>query len=436
MGLRIAGVYGPAKKAGVKPGGTLSSISGEPVLDFVDYNWFSAQSELEIAVDNGGNRQTYIVRKSADEPIGLDLEGLYPDEKHCANRCEFCFVDQMPCDMRESLYIKDDDWRYSVLFGNYITLTNLSEREFQRLCKRAPSPLYVSVHATDPDVRASMMGNRSAGQIMDQLSRLSEAGIAIHCQVVLVPGHNDDTVLRRTLADLYSLYPSVRTVAVVPVGLTGHRGGLADLKPVGRQDALSVVGIVHEFAESCLAERSIRFAYVSDEMVERAGLPPVRYRDGEHTPQLANGVGLISGLLDEFEWARNDLPRSLERPRIVTIATGVSAFGLMEKLALEMECIVSGLRVNVLKVENRLFGPQITVAGLLCGDDIAEAATSMVLGDELLVPQAALKSGEDVFLDGLTVMELSQRINTPVRVVACDGAALAFVACGLEEPID
>ncbi len=436
MGLHIAGVYGPAKKAGIMPGGTLSSICGEPVLDFVDYNWFSAQTELEITIDSNGKRQTFLIRKRVDEPIGLDLEGLYPDEKRCANHCEFCFVDQMPFGMRESLYVKDDDWRYSVLFGNYITLTNLSERELERLCRRAPSPLYVSVHATDPDLRASMMGNRNAGRVMDQLSRLAEAGITIHCQIVLVPGRNDGDVLRRTLTDLNTLHPSVRTVAVVPVGLTSHRSALADLRPVGRQEALDVVGIVHEFAQSCLTQQGVRFAYVSDEMVERAGLPPMRYLDGEHMPQLANGVGLISGMLDEFEWAKNELPQCLPQARTVTIATGVSAFGLMEKLALEMEQLVAGLRVNVLRVENRLFGPQITVAGLLCGADIAHAAAGNALGDELLVPNAALKSGEDVFLDGLTVPELSQKINTPVRAVACDGAALAFAACGMEEPID
>ncbi len=435
MGLRITGVYGPAKKAGVKSGGILAAICGEPVLDFVDYNWFSAQSELEIAVDAGGNQQTYVIRKSAEEPIGLELEGLYPDERRCANHCEFCFVDQMPCGMRESLYLKDDDWRYSVLFGNYITLTNLSEREFERLCRRAPSPLYVSVHATDPNVRASMMGNRNAGKVMEQLARLVDAGISLHCQVVLVPGRNDGDVLRRTLSDLYSLNPAVRTVAVVPVGLTGHRAGLADLKPVGRQEALAAVGIVHGFAEKCLADRGVRFAFASDEMVERAGLLPMRYHDGEHTPQLANGVGLISGLLDEFEWAKAELPQRLAQPRTVTIATGVSAFGLMEKLALELESEVSGLHVRVLKVMNRLFGPQITVAGLLCGADIAHATAGNALGDELLVPQVALKSGEDIFLDGMTVSELSQKINTPVRAVACDGAALAFAACGLEEPI-
>lgn len=436
MGLLITSVYGPAKKAGIRPGSTLHAISGEPVLDFVDFNWFSAHTELELEVQAGQSRAKFRLQKRAEEPIGLELDGLYPDERHCANRCEFCFVDQMPAGMRDSLYVKDDDWRYSVLFGNYITLTNIPERDFDRLLRRAPSPLYVSVHATDPDVRAAMMGNRNAGRIMEQLKRLASVGITMHCQVVLVPGHNDGDVLRKTLADLYSLHPAVRTVAVVPLGLTSHRLGLAELNPVGRPEALDAVRIVEGFSARCRQECGVRFAFVSDEMVERAGLPAVRYDDGEHNPQLANGVGMVSDLLDEFEWALAELPARLERYRAVTIATGVSAAGLMGKIAGDLMGRVQNLSVQVLRVENRLFGEQVTVAGLICGGDIAKAAEGHVLGDELLLPQASLKSGENIFLDGMTLQDLSQKINTPVRAVACDGAALAVAACGLEETID
>ena len=433
MALLITGVDGPAKKAGIAPGSRLVAVNGEPVQDFVDFNWFSALPRLDLTIETEQGTKTVAIVKRPELPVGLDLDGLYPEERRCANRCVFCFVDQMPKGMRGSLYVKDDDWRYSVLFGNYITLTNVSDTEFERILKRAPSPLYVSIHATDPAVRSAMMGNKTAGRILEQLRRLGEAGISVHCQIVLVPGLNDGAVLLRSLEELWSLYPAVRTVAVVPLGLTCHRDGLAELKPVGREEAAQAVKTVERFAMRCLAERGIRFAFVSDEMIERAGLPPMRYADGEHTPQLANGVGLVSGLLDEFEWALGELPDELDIPRRVTVVTGVSACRLMEKISVELMNAVANLRVDVLCVENRLFGPQVTVAGLICGTDIAAAAKGKTLGDELLIPQAALRSGEDVFLDGMTLMEISEITGIPARAVPCDGAALAFAACALEE---
>jgi putative radical SAM enzyme (TIGR03279 family) len=435
MALLITGAEGPAGKSGIKPGSKLLSINGEPVLDFVDYNWYSAQTKLDIEIETERGCRVHHITKDADEPIGLDVEGLYPDERQCANHCVFCFVDQLPCNMRESLYVKDDDWRYSVLFGNYITLTNISDREFERLLSRAPSPLYVSVHSTDIDVRTKMMGNPKAGRIMEQLARLTNAGIVVHCQIVLVPGYNDGESLKKSLSDLYTLYPRVRTVAVVPLGLTCHRAGLAELRPVGRAEACSAVQIVEQFTKRSRVEHNVRFAFASDEMVERAGLPAIRYLEGEHTPQLANGVGMISDFLDDFEWALDDLPESLAEQRVATIATGVSAYGLMEKITSELERKVKNLKLNVIKVENKLFGPEVTVAGLICGKDIADTAARFSLGQELLVPQAALRSGEEVFLDDMTLGQLSCRLGIPVKAVPCDGAALAYAACGLEETI-
>jgi putative radical SAM enzyme (TIGR03279 family) len=329
--------------------------------------------------------------------------------------------------------VKDDDWRYSALFGNYVTLTNIPEGEFGRLLRRKPSPLYVSVHATDPDIRSKMMGNPAAGRITDQLRRLTGTGIAVHCQIVLVPGHNDGAVLYKSLEDLFGLHPGVRTVAVVPVGLTCHRQGLPELKPVGTPEAAQAVAAVESFSAGCMKACGARFAFASDEMYERAGLPAPRYDGGEHTPQLANGVGLASDLLDGFEWALGELPDILQERRHVTIATGVSAFPLMEKIASELRRRVADLDIGVLTVENRLFGPEVTVAGLLCGGDIAAAARGKDLGEELLVPRASLRAGSDEFLDGMMLGELSGILGTNVRAAPCDGAALAFAACGLEE---
>lgn len=433
--MLITGAEGPAAKAGIKAGGRLVSIDGEPVLDFIDYNWFSARNHLTVIVESEQGKKIHKVVKKAEEPLGLSLDGLYPEERRCANRCVFCFVDQMPGGLRESLYVKDDDWRYSVLFGNYITLTNIPEAEFERIVRRKPSPLYVSVHATDPGLRASMMGNPRAADILPQLKRLTDAGIMVHCQVVLVPGFNDADMLQRTLTGLYGLHPGVRTVAVVPVGLTCHRLGLPELRPVGETEAREAIDIVEGFAGRCTEEHGASFSFASDEMYLRAGLPAPRYEGGEYTPQLANGVGLVSDLLEGFEWALGELPARLAEPRAVSIATGVSAFPLMEKIARELERRVGNLRADVVKVENRLFGPQVTVAGLLCGEDIAAAAVGCSLGEELMVPMSALRAGEDVFLDGMTLGELAGRLGTPVKAVPCDGAALAFALCGLEEDI-
>ncbi len=432
MALQITGAQGRAKRAGIQPGWRLLSINGEPVLDFIDYNWFSAQTDLDILVDTGKGEKSIRVYKPAEEPLGLDLEGLYPQERQCANRCVFCFVDQMAPGMRDSLYVKDDDWRYSVLFGNYITLTNVGEREFQRILRRAPSPLYISVHATDPDVRVRMMGNESAGRILEQLRALGEAGIQMHCQIVLVPGYNDGDVLLRSLRDLWALHPAVRTVAVVPVGLTRFREGLPELLPVDRAAALAAVETVENFAQGCLQAKGVQFAFAADELVERAGLPPRRY-GGEHTPQVANGVGLVSNLLDELEWALQDLPEELPVLRRVSIITGTSAYGLMENVAAQLSARVRNLEIQVIRAQNRLFGSSVTVVGLLSGADIAEAAAGHNLGDEVLISQAALRSGEDVFLDGMTLSELARRVGVPVRAVGCDGEALARAICSLQD---
>lgn len=433
MALRITGVEGWAAKAGITPGMELVAINGETIRDFIDYNWFSALPQVELTCGVAGGQRRFRIRKPADEPIGLELDGLYPNERQCCNRCVFCFVDQLPKGARESLHLKDDDWRYSVLFGNYVTLTNIGEREFERILKRKPSPLYVSVHATDPAVRVRMMGNPDAGGILAQLKRLAEAGIILHTQIVLVPGYNDGAVLRRSLAELFALYPAVRTVSVVPLGMTSHRQGLPVLPPVGRAEAQAAVATVEEFAGECLGRSGVRFAFAADELYERANLPPKRYPDGENNPQVGNGVGMVSNMLDEFEWALTDLPKCLPAPRYVTIVTGVSAYGFISEMCQGLMERVGNLQVEVIRAENRLFGPQVTVAGLLGGADIARAAEGHDLGREVLISAAALRAGEDIFLDDMTLAELEEKLGTPVRAVPSDGEAFALAVCGIEE---
>ncbi len=433
MALRITGVDGRAARAGVEPGMDLLGINGEPVLDFIDYNWFSAQGRLELTCATAAGQRVFRIQKPAEEPLGLVLDGLYPDEHRCCNRCVFCFVDQLPEGMRDSLYVKDDDWRYSVLFGNYVTLTNVGEREFERIVRRQPSPLYVSVHATDPEVRKRMMGNPRAGNILERLTRLAQAGIILHTQIVLVPGYNDGAVLDRSLRDLFALYPAVRTVAVVPLGMTCHRQGLTQLAPVGQAEAKEAILQVERFAQECRERCGEGFAYAADELYERAGLPPKRYPDGGHTPQLGNGVGMVSTMLDEFEWALEELPASLPAPRRVSIVTGVSAFGVISTIARQLEERLPNLKVNVIRAENRLFGPTVTVAGLLGGADIAAATQGQDLGQEMLFSAAALRTGEDVFLDDMTLQALEEYLEVPVRAVACDGESFVRAVCGIEE---
>ncbi len=356
--------------------------------------------------------------------MGLEFETyLMDDMRSCVNKCIFCFVDQMPAGMRDSLYVKDDDSRLSFLLGNYVTLTNLTEKEFRRVTDMKISPLCVSVHATDPEVRARMLGIPGAARCRDQLKRLADAGIELHCQIVVCPGYNDGQVLEGTLKDLMALSGAVTSVSVIPVGLTRWREGLCELRPVTAGDAREIIAVCRAFADESYKETGERVFYCSDEMYLRAGLPLPKYEEYGEFEQLENGVGLIRLLEHEFEQAL-----SLEDPRAAetsfSIATGLAAAPLMKDLTGRAKARFPGLEGTVYPIENRLFGPGVDVAGLITGADLMEQLGDMPLGDRLLIPQVMLRSGEDVFLDSVSVDEVSSRLGVPIVQVPNDGFEL------------
>lgn len=411
----------PADYAGFKAGDIVVSVNGEPLIDFIDEQYYNQQEYLEVGIIRDGDTMTIVVDKDEDEDIGIELkEDLYPADMHCRNRCVFCFVDQLPKGMRESLYIKDDDWRYSVLFGNFVTLTNLDDEDIDRIIARGASPLYLSVHATDPDVRVRMMSNPNAGRIMDQLKKLTAGGIMLNCQAVICPGYNDGAILDKTIKDLSSLYPMVRNLAIVPVGLTKHRKHLAELKQVDEPIAKGIVEQVEAHAKRLEKEIEDRFVYLSDEFYSRAALPYPSYPEGGHNEQISNGVGLFYEFTQGFEEALEDLHHTMEAPKHVLLITGTSASTEFQRLAEKLMSRVKNLKIEVLTVVNQFFGSSVTVAGLLTGHDIKDAVGDRK-ADAICVPGTALKDREDIFLDNMTILDLEQSLGIPIRISPTDG---------------
>ena len=368
------------------------------------------------------------------EPLGLCLdetEAMKP--RHCRNRCLFCFVDQLPQGMRQTLYVKDDDWRLSLMMGNYVTLTNVSDEEFERILIRKASPLYISVHATDPDIRCEMLRNKKAGSLMSRLKRLKENGLQFHCQVVLCPGVNDGSVLDRTIEDLASLYPASQSMAIVPVGLTKHREGLASLKGFDSASAKQLIEIVRGYQNRFLREIGTRFVYPSDEFYCICNEPIPDEKEYEDYPQIENGVGMLRLLEQEceeaYEYLFADGFPSAEGKSIL-IPTGTSARPFIEKLC--WKYAPSGTSVQVIAVKNRFFGESITVTGLIVGKDLIDALKGIPC-DEVLLCDTMLRANTDKFLDETTLDDVNKALNTPVRVVQNNGEALIRALWGMED---
>ncbi len=400
----------------VLPGDRLLSVNRHPIRDVLDYKYWTYDKKLLLEFKNAGKVR---VKKEAGQDLGLNFETYLMDRPTgCANRCVFCFIDQLPRGLRPTLYFKDDDARLSFLTGNYITCTNLSDRELQRICDLRISPLNISVHATDPELRARLLGNPRGREIMGVLRRFADAGIFMECQIVAVPGWNDGEALRRTMEDLASLHPQVDSVSIVPVGLTGHREGLTPLSPFTREQAAECVRLVEGYAEECYVNHGSRIFFCSDELYLKAGLPLPEDEYYEGYPQLENGVGLLRLLDTEFREA-------LERETDVspgepfTIATGLAAEPYLRELT-----ELAKAPGTVVGVPNDFLGHTIDVAGLLTGGDILRHLRGRELGSRVLIPLTMLRDGEGVFLDDLTPADLEKELGVPVIAVECDGAKL------------
>lgn len=408
------------------PGDQLLTLNGHPIRDVLDYKYYSYEPVIQVALARpDGSSRVVLARKPEGRDLGLEFETYLMDKaRACCNRCLFCFVDQLPPGMRETLYFKDDDARLSFLTGNYITLTNLSQRELQRIADLHVSPIQVSVHATEPALRAKLLGNPAGSEGYARMRFLAEHQITMHCQIVCCPGLNDGAALARTMSDLEALWPQVASVSVVPVGLTGHREGLYPLQPFDRDSAAAVIDQVEAFAAECLERRGSRIFFCADELYIKAGRELPEDETYEGYPQLENGVGMLRLLETEFLAALRQTEPEDCAGTPFAIATGVSAAPFLRDLLAEAEKKLPQLRGKVYAIENDFLGRSIDVAGLVTGGDLIRQLEDRPLGQRLLIPQNMLRHGEGIFLDDVTLADVEQALRLPVEPVEQDGGAL------------
>lgn len=410
---------------GIRPKDVLISINGNPIQDILDYQFYLTETVLKVVFRRQEHTYfAYKLYKQQYEEIGLEFETYLMDKQHsCTNQCIFCFVDQMPPNMRKSLYFKDDDARLSFLFGNYITLTNLKQQEIDRIIKMKISPINISVHTTNPQLRCQMMKNRFAGETLDYIRQLTQAGITVNCQLVLCPGINDGTELQKTLQDLGALYPGVQSIACVPVGLTKFRQGLYPLERYQKETAQAVIETINHFADTFFQIHQTRLAYASDEFYLRAEMPLPEADFYEDFAQLENGVGVIALLKENFWECYHSLPQD-DLTRSISIATGTDAAPFIQEL---IDCASKkwhNLHGIVYPIRNDYFGESITVAGLVTATDLIKQLKGKDLGDVLILPNCMLRHEQDKFLDDYTVKDVEQALNIRIKMIQPEGDAL------------
>ncbi len=421
-----------AAKKGISAGDSLISINGNAINDVLDYRFYINDTKLILSLKTArGKSKIVLIRKDEFDDIGLEFETYLMDkQRNCKNKCIFCFIDQLPKGLRKSLYFKDDDSRLSFLFGNYITLTNLTDEEADRIIKMHISPVNVSVQTMNPELRVKMMANPKAGESLRFLRKFADAGITLNTQLVLCPGINDGRELEFSLSELSKLYPAVQSIAAVPVGLSDHREGLYPLEPYNEKTAGETIDIIDRFNEKFKNEHGEIIAYAADEFYLKAKrpMPDADYYNG--FPQLENGVGMWALLKSEFEEALNECGIS-QLDRRVTVVTGEAAYPLISELSKKAEDKINGLKVQVVPVKNKLLGSMITVSGLLCGRDIADALSGTDLGDELIIPPNCLRSEGDMFLDDMTVDGLSDILGIKITQNGSSGEDLLSALGGI-----
>ena len=424
MSVKITGVEkdSVAEDYGFEPGDSIVAIDGNDIMDVLDYRFYQNNDTLDITVlTKSGETVTVTVEKEEYEDLGLQFETYLMDKKRsCKNKCIFCFIDQMPKGLRESLYFKDDDSRLSFLFGNYITLTNITEHEIERIIRLHISPINISVHTTNPELRVKMMKNRFAGDALKIMYRLNDAGIKLNGQLVLCPGYNDGEELEKSLKDLCEL-ENMQSVSAVPVGITKYREGLEHVDPFDKQSAARVIDTIEKYGEICLKKYGQRRVYASDEFYITAGrkIPPVEFY--EDFPQIENGVGMWSMMRDSALKRLDEIKEFEIKDRKVSIVTGMASLKLIDELSKKCEEKCHGLNVKVFGIKNIFFGERITVAGLITATDIIDQLKGKDLGSELLIPSAMLRSERDLFLDDISISELSKALGVKVSVSECNG---------------
>ncbi len=415
-------------------GDRLVSINGNDILDVLDYKFFSYDTRLSVTLESSeGKQRTLKIKKQEGGDLGVEFDTYLMDKaRSCRNRCVFCFVDQLPKGMRKTLYFKDDDARLSFLTGNYITLTNLSDRELQRIIDLRISPINVSVHATEPELRARLLGNPNGARGYELMKKLADGGITMNCQIVCCPGLNNGAALQRSMEDLAVLYPHVNSVSIVPVGLTKFREQLAPLTPFNRRTANIAIDEINAFGEKCLETHGSRIFFPSDELYLKAGRPIPDDEYYEDYSQLENGVGMLRLLQVEFLSALHNEDIICKKTPF-SIATGVSAAPFLEKLLMTAAEKYDNIKGKVYAIENDFFGHSIDVAGLVTGGDLISQLRGKPLGERLLIPQNMLRDGEGVFLDDVTLDDVERELNIHVVVVGQDGGQLFLAMAGQDD---
>ncbi|MDE5570019.1 MAG: DUF512 domain-containing protein [Ruminococcus sp.] len=420
----------PAHIIGVREGDFLLRINGHEIKDVLDYMFYAAETDILLDVVRNGENLNFTIQKDEYDDLGIEANTFLMDKKQrCSNKCVFCFIDQMPPNMRETLYFKDDDARLSFLQGNYVTLTNLSQTDIDRIIAMKLN-INVSVHTTNPELRVKMMYNRFAGEKLKYIYQLAENGIQLNCQIVCCPELNDGDELRRTLSDLGSLMPNISSMAVVPVGVTKYREGLYPLKCFNKKSAGDTIDIIAEFQKKFLAEYGTRTVFPSDEffLIAERDIPDMSYY--EDFSQYENGVGMLRSLIDEFEQALDSAEWD-GGERHVSIATGYSPYSVICRLAEMAESRFPQLKCDVYRIRNDFFGDTITVTGLITAQDLIAQLRDKNLGDELLISSAMLMTNSDIFLDDLTVSDVEKELNIKVRSINNDGYELLDAVMGI-----
>lgn len=420
-----------AEELGLEPGDAILEINGQPIEDVFDYRLMCQEEYLELLVRGAdGDEAVFEVEKDDDEDLGIVFEnGLMDDYRSCRNKCMFCFIDQMPPGMRETLYFKDDDSRLSFLQGNYVTLTNMSESDLNRIIRYRMEPINISVHTMNPELRCRMLHNRFAGDALKKIDTLYEAGIEMNGQIVLCPGINDGEELDATIRALSCYLPVMQSLSVVPVGLTRYREGLYPLQPVSKECAAQTIDIIEKWQQKIYKEFGFHFVHASDEfyiLAERE-LPEEERYDGYL--QLDNGVGSVRLLCDEFTQALAEEEGSTET-REISLATGRLAAPYLERLIRQMNEKFPHVRVHLYQIRNVFFGEEITVVGLITGQDLTAQLKEQTLGEELLISVHMLRSGENVFLDDITTDDVCEQLRVPLRVVKPGGQELLDALLG------
>ena len=418
-----------AAKKGILPGDILISVNEHEINDVLDYRFYLTEKQLTLLLHRGPELVTVKLRKQEYEDIGLAFETFLMDKQHaCKNKCVFCFIDQNPHGMRDAVYFKDDDSRMSFLMGSYVTLTNLTDADVDRIIEMHMSPIHVSVHTTDPELRVQMMKNPRSGEVLSYLRRFADAGIALECQIVLCKDINDGEHLTRSMRDLCTYLPALSTCSIVPCGLTDHRAGLCHIEPFTAEDCAAVLDRVAEIQNECIEKYGRAVFYCSDEFYLKSGR---EFPDGEFYEdyaQIENGVGMIPSMRDEFDFRMEDLTDD-ERAvtREVSVATGHAAYPFLSSLCDRLMREIPGLKVHIYNIDNKYFGKNITVAGLVTGGDLMEQLKGKPLGETLCIPSVMLRHERDLFLDNVSVEEAEDALGVPLTVVDTAYGADAFV---------